>query len=970
MPFGRSAATDRAPDADTRLAAARLEKELQRMPSSSNYHWAALGRLLIGDVDGAIVWLQNVTTTPPSLDASCDLAAAYMVRWQRRGDHTDLARAIDAAQRGLSMSASRTACWFNLGLSLSQLGLAAMANEAFERAAAFDNGPWAEEGRTRQRGTQAVKDRNDLSRRLEPLVLDGDPSSDAIPISVDGDVIEEILERRVMRRWADAIRSGQRLAAAELARRAHVLAERLAATNGDRFALDLVTHLSSCDARCATAWIDHLDALTDWDAEHFVAARSATARADAIFGTRPSTVNASRILLHVTLARLDGDSVRIRDWLRQYETFCDHRKYARLMGRLMWQSALIKSEAGNFGGSIAIYRKAGDWLDRSRDREGMAMVNSLLSSKYQQLGEFAQAWSYAARALHDLFVCRELRQRAILAASAALATASSLDEAALAFRAPMISAARGSGPPIYLARLLSDEATTLMRLGRTGAARDRIEEAAQRFAEIDDPGGAAMIRALVLAARGRLNADSPMQAASAFRQAIEIYQRRGNFFATSVLELERGRALLRAGAMHEAEEAFVSGIEVAERERQSGVTDDERVALLGARWDLYAALVDLRIKQGDEIGALSLLDRARAMNLREHLRSGKPRSQGLPDGTVALEYAVLPSGVSAWITVRDKRVRFSVGASGAELAQEIDAYRAAILRRTDPAEIRHLSRQLFNDLCGPVGTELARAMHIVVVPDGPLHELPFASLEDPTSGSTLIEQASVTVTPSLELYLTREHHNDARPYDVVIIGNPGAVSEDGGAFSRLPAVDREVQAIASLYGRSEVLEGGTSTREGFLHAAPLGRVVHFAGHAVVDDQQPSLSRLLVSRSSRDGVGAVFARDLAAVSFAGVQIVMLSACDTARGRVSPGEGVMGLARAFLGAGAASVIATLWPVDDEHAFHLALATHRALIQGHSASDALREAQLTARGVSKNDLADWAGTILIGRDVAIDP
>jgi CHAT domain-containing protein len=385
---------------------------------------------------------------------------------------------------------------------------------------------------------------------------------------------------------------------------------------------------------------------------------------------------------------------------------------------------------------------------------------------------------------------------------------------------------------------------------------------------------------------------------------------------------------------------------------------------------LYASLIDLMLQQHKEFAAVELLDRARAANLLEHVgtpRGAKPAP--LPDGTVALEYAVLPSGISGWMTAGNRRERFGVPLSAKALGDLVDAYRAAILRRADGATIRRLSVSLFEALCGPARDQIAGAAQIVVVPDGPLHALPFASLQDPRTGAVLVEHAAITITPSLALYRVDSHvAASRRRYDAVVVGNPNRANSERERFPSLPGAEREAHAVAALYRGAHLLTGASATRRAFLDAAPHGRVIHVAGHALVDERQPDLSRLLVSPSADDAIGAVFARDLSLASLEGVRLVILSACDTARGRTSRGEGVIGLARAFLSAGASSVIATLWPVDDERAFDLALTIHKELIRGRSAAEALRAAQLRAIRSGRTDVVDWAASIVIGRDVVI--
>jgi CHAT domain-containing protein len=135
--------------------------------------------------------------------------------------------------------------------------------------------------------------------------------------------------------------------------------------------------------------------------------------------------------------------------------------------------------------------------------------------------------------------------------------------------------------------------------------------------------------------------------------------------------------------------------------------------------------------------------------------------------------------------------------------------------------------------------------------------------------------------------------------------------------------------------------GDAATRQRILEELPGREVLHLAAHVVVDPRDPLDSFVATADPGR---APLHASDLDAKRLAGVELVFLAACDTAPG-FSDGdrEGVAGLARAFLGAGVPSVVATLWAVDDQAASRLAVTFHSRLLQGEAPADALRFAQL---------------------------
>jgi CHAT domain-containing protein len=139
------------------------------------------------------------------------------------------------------------------------------------------------------------------------------------------------------------------------------------------------------------------------------------------------------------------------------------------------------------------------------------------------------------------------------------------------------------------------------------------------------------------------------------------------------------------------------------------------------------------------------------------------------------------------------------------------------------------------------------------------------------------------------------------------------------------------------------LEGAAATETAVQHTAADYDVLHFAVHAIADDEDPLASYLrLAADAGSDGL--LHLSEIAEQSHAG-QLVILSACETQMGRLYYGEGIMGLTRAFLATGAAAVVATQWPVGEASA-DLMTGFYRSLASGRSPTTALRAAQLQLR------------------------
>ncbi|MFP3939291.1 MAG: CHAT domain-containing protein, partial [Thermoanaerobaculia bacterium] len=321
---------------------------------------------------------------------------------------------------------------------------------------------------------------------------------------------------------------------------------------------------------------------------------------------------------------------------------------------------------------------------------------------------------------------------------------------------------------------------------------------------------------------------------------------------------------------------------------------------------------------------------------------------------------------------------------------------ADLLARSDQ---RHLQAQaslaadeLAGAVLGPVA-DLLEAPRIAVINDGALHHVPLAPLPGPGTGHQgrpvverheLVELPSATATLALarlrsgggpypgELAVLADpvfHRDDPRlpARGGAAPGGPSAgraasapspdrpVPDATTAFPRLAGTAREARSVAALRPPEDVLLalGAAANRRLVTGGGLAGyRVLHFATHAVAD---PSFSGLILSRFDDGGRpldGLLRAHEIDRLELR-PELVTLSACRTAMGEEVPGEGLLGLSRAFLSAGASRVLASLWPVDDRATAELMTRFYRhLLVDGEPASRALQRAQQSLR-----ESAEWS-------------
>lgn len=287
------------------------------------------------------------------------------------------------------------------------------------------------------------------------------------------------------------------------------------------------------------------------------------------------------------------------------------------------------------------------------------------------------------------------------------------------------------------------------------------------------------------------------------------------------------------------------------------------------------------------------------------------------------------------------------------------------------------SEKLYRLLLEPLRAILEPADRLLIVADGPLHRLPWAALlrppahhGEPVEERYLVAEKALHLAPSATAFVgLRADRSRARvPPVLAAFGDPvypavpvGEEAPDGAALppSRrsilrlgqelgpLPASGEEVTRIADLIGdETRVFLGPDATEEQVKRVAPTVSWLHFAVHSVLDDRNPLASALYltlptVASSVEDG--ALEAWEVLSQMELRAELVVLSSCASAGGEIEPGEGLLGLTRAFQTAGARSVVATLESVEDQATSLLMTHLYRALGSGVDKAEALRRAQL---------------------------
>ena len=262
--------------------------------------------------------------------------------------------------------------------------------------------------------------------------------------------------------------------------------------------------------------------------------------------------------------------------------------------------------------------------------------------------------------------------------------------------------------------------------------------------------------------------------------------------------------------------------------------------------------------------------------------------------------------------------------------------------------------------------DLLKGSEIIVVPDRSLFRVPFSALMN-ERGEFLAEKFRIRYTPSLTiLKLIQDSPADYHSgTGVLIVGDPdvGTVTHQGGelTFSPLPCARKEVDMIGKILN-VQALTGKEATKEAVLQNINSVSLIHIAAHG--EEERGNIA-LAPSNRERDDFLLTMA-DISAVRLR-AKLVVLSCCHSGKGKIKA-EGVVGIARAFLGSGARSVLASLWAVDDEATMEFMKQFYQHLVNGKSASESLHESMKWMReNPDYSEVRKWAPFVLIGDDVS---
>jgi CHAT domain-containing protein/Tfp pilus assembly protein PilF len=379
---------------------------------------------------------------------------------------------------------------------------------------------------------------------------------------------------------------------------------------------------------------------------------------------------------------------------------------------------------------------------------------------------------------------------------------------------------------------------------------------------------------------------------------------------------------------------------------------------------LYIAHPELRLQRGD-IDPISINDASGAIDQKSAI----------------LEYVVTEDNTHLFLLMPhiNKKAKpqlnvYTIKIKRRDLDKVIADFHQKVANRD--LSVRRPAQELYKLLIKPAEDKLKNLSHLFIVPDGSLWDLPFQAL-DKDGNNWLIESFSISYAPSLSALLEMKKKKSIpvlERLELLALGNPKIdaraiekvkLARDAESFDPLPFAEKEVINLAVLYGNnnSKVLIGPQAKEEVVKAEAGKYRILHFATHGVLDDKNPMYSRLmLASGDGKTEDGMLEAWEIMRMNL-NADMAVLAACETARGKVSAGEGVIGISWAMFVAGVPTTVVSQWKVASKSTSEMMIEFHKNIKLKKSKAEALREASLRLMKEGWGHPYYWAGFTVVG-------
>lgn len=902
-------------------AAAALEGALDADRSAASLSAFATSRLILGEVDRAIDPLEEATALEPGRAAYwSDLALARLGQSAQAGNEATRVAALQAVEEALALEPRMPEALFNRALILERLGRLDQARQAWLTYLAVpDEAAWQDEGRERL-------------ARLEAAIAS--PQSRG----PDAEPLRQQLWGPLLRAWVDAGHDAARSQEALSALRAK--GTEIAALVDDRMVTDFLASLTRVESdtsllpKALSAHSAYLQLQSAIARQEPQAARLALETARPGLAALGSPLELTAQFNEASLSFRREDTALTHDRFVRVRDAAAARDYVWLVARSEWMLGLTLALIGNYRESTRQYESALDGFAQVADAPNRAAALALLATNYDNLGDPWRGWTYRLESIAQA-------PRANVLLSAALSAADrEWSRAALVFADEALTVARAAGTVANAADALRTKAMLHARIGDTSTAGALLAEARALAANQTDASWDRVRAEIDLAEAQSAGPDRIAQGIHAATAAIDYFSRAGAPLRLPELLSVRASLLRRAGRTDDARLDVERGLAALEAQYPTVPTGRDQVTFETTERGLLAQLLSLTVDAAAATDAVFLrVDASRGRDLP----SGRPPASlaalaaGLPADTTLAVFMIGDDESFVWLVTRGQHHLDRIPAGRRALA---DLVQRALPPRHDEVAIQQLATLLVE----PIARHRPSDSRWMLVPDGPIAAVPFALL--PTEdGAPLAARRTIAVTPSVSVWLgsapRRSPSTTTSASRLLAVGNPTLNPSEYPGLGDLPEAGRETDAVAAVYTRNaSVLRGPSATRQALLTELPRATVAHIAAHAVANPWVSDASYVALAGPEPSRLTA---SDVRGLRLPLAPVVVLAACETAVGGHPARTAALSLSRAFLAAGASSVVGSLWRVSDRATRALSMELHAQYVRTGDIALSLRRAQL---------------------------
>jgi len=691
-------------------------------------------------------------------------------------------------------------------------------------------------------------------------------------------------------------------------------------------------------------------------------------------------------------------------WVQQGLPLVTARSDAMLRAQLLGNLGIAYQSLGRLADAVTTYQQTLALMRQHDHRVGEAQTLSLLGNTYEAMGDYAAAWQAQAAALAQLESSHHPGLEAMIRLNlSGLAILQQRYGVALAYAQDSITLSRETGDLATSAHGFNNLGVIYHRLGN----RHRAQSFYRRSLDLARQTQNFKLQAEVLTNLGVIAEDQQAlsQALEYYRRSVAIarYLAAPRLLAASLNNLAHGQ--LAQGATTAAEQSLREAIQHLTALRQ-GLDDTANIAVFNTQIYTYNLLMQVLVAQGRYGAALEASEQGRARALMDLMAPQAGASIDLEAiqqtardlNATLVEYALVPEDnfifqghqravathLYIWVVSPQGDITFrrqGLDTAPLSLAATVNQGRAALGARgrnrsirivsTSPEAQRGYLQDLYQLLIAPIQAQLPSEpeQRVVFIPQEVLFYVPFAALQD-NDGQYLIEHHTLLTAPAIHLLAARSAPPPEVQTAAIVAGNPTmptmpeTAENPSQPLPPLPGTEQEAMAVAELLKTSPWL-GAQATETVLVPAMLDASIIHLATHGLLDYVERTntgipLPGAIALAPSETEDGLLTARELARLPLQ-ADLVVLSACDTGLGEVT-GDGIVGLSRSLMVAGARSAVVSLWAVPDTPTAQLMIHFYTAWLQEFDKAQALRQAMLKTMAAYPQP-RDWAAFTLVG-------